>query len=431
MRRRNFLAGLGLGLVGSAAGLTGCSSGFTRGRQEGQGITLRMTMWTSNPKQIALFDQIAEEFMAQNEAVTNIEFESLALDQLDMVLATGIIAGDAPDLTWLPVESSLEYIEAGALLDATPVLAATDGYDLPDLVPELQEPWRKGDAQFGVPFSTGPLIMYFNKDLYARAGVRSPAELQAEGNWTWESFRQTSKQLTDATGVPGYVVNDFEFRNWTRLLPLMTAYDASPWNKEATRCTVDSPEMRDALGVFHGMVFEDGSSPVPGQQVDFWGGQAGATSAFLGSSSLLADAPFGWDIIPTPGGPAGDGQAVGQSAIVALAAGKNHDAALAFLAFLTNRKNAARISRFFPPARRSLLNAGVLAESSGLLSAEDLEPIVDSITTKGRIFPVAPNAASVANALDSSFDEFVYRPDTDLNQALPKVCAAIAPVLSS
>lgn len=428
MRRRSFLAGLGL--VSAAGGLAGCSSGFTRSRPKGDGITLRMTLWTSNPKQLALFNTIADEFMAMNRSVTNIEFESLTLDQLDMVLATGITAGDAPDLSWLPVESSLEYIDAGALLDATPVLSATDGYDFADLDPRLQEPWRQGDAQYGVPFSTGPLIMYYNSDLYAKAGVKSPADLLADGDWNWESFRRISKELTGAAGVPGYVVNDFKFRNWTRLLPVMNAYEASPWNADATGCTADSPQMRDALGLFHGMVFEDGSSPVPGQQVDFFGGQAGATSAFLGSNSLLADASFKWDIVPTPGGPAGEMQSVGQSAIVALSAGKNHEAALAFLAFLTNRDNAARISKFFPPARKSLLNADVLAQSSGLLSPQQLEPIVASITTKGRIFPVAPNNASVANALNSSFDEFVYRPDADLATSLPKVCAAIEPVLT-
>lgn len=429
MRRRSFLGHLGL--AGLATSLAGCLPGFTRDKPDAEGITLRMTMWSSSPDHLALFDEIAAEFMADHEEVTNIEFESLTLDQLDMVLTTGMTADDAPDLTWLPVESSLEYIDAGALLDALPALSSTPGYDLDDLVPDLQEPWRRGGAQYGVPFSTGPLIMYFNKDLYAEAGVRSPAELLAEGEWTWEAFRKISQELTEATGHPGYVVNDFDFQNWTRLLPLMNAYDASPWNEDATRCTADSPEMREALGVFNGMVFEDRTSPVPGQQADFWGGQAGATTAFLGSSSLLEGATFDWDIVPTPGGPAGDVQAVGQSAIVALAAGKNHDATLDFLAFLTNRENARRISAFFPPARKSLLNAEVLAESSGLLTAEHLGPIVESITTNGRIFPVATNGARVANALDSSLDEFVYKPDADLDEALPKVCDAIEPVLSA
>ncbi|WP_152354700.1 ABC transporter substrate-binding protein [Brachybacterium subflavum] len=429
MRRRRFLTGLGGTAL--AAGFAGCAPGFTRTTPTEGGIALRMTMWSSNPDQLALFDEIADAFIAEHDEVTSIDFESLALDQLDMVLTTGMTAGDPPDLTWLPVESSLEYIDAGALLDAAPVLSSTPGYDVDDLVPALQERWRRGDAQYGVPFSTGPLIMYFNKDLYAKAGVRSPAELLAEDQWTWEAFRETSRQLTEATGMPGYVLNDFDFQNWTRLLPIMDAYDASPWDSDATRCTADSPEMREAMTLFHDMVFEDGSSPIPGQQADFWGGQAGATTAFLGSSSLLEDASFEWDVVRTPGGPAGDTQSIGQSSIVALSAGRNTEAALEFLAFLTNTENAKKISQFFPPARESLLNAEVLAESSGLLTAEDLEPIVESITTKGRLFPVASNGARVANALDSSLDEFVYKQDVDLAEALPKVCTAIEPVLSA
>src|SRR5690625_6885230 len=121
MQRPSSLASLGAAAL--APGPAGCLPGFTRDRPDDGGITLRMTMWSSSPEHLALFDEIAEEFMAENGAVTNIEFESLTLDQLDMVLTTGMTAGDAPDLTWLPVESSLEYIDAGALLDARPTLS--------------------------------------------------------------------------------------------------------------------------------------------------------------------------------------------------------------------------------------------------------------------------------------------------------------------
>lgn len=424
--RIRFLAAASV--VALAAGLTACSSGEP-GDAPASDIELRMTMWTSNPDHIALFNELADEYMADHPEVIDIEFESLTLDQLDTVLTTGIAAGDAPDLTWLPVESSREYIEAGALLDAAPVLQATDGYDFDDLVPALQERWRDGDAQYGVPFSTGPLALYYNADLYAQAGVKSPADLIAEDNWTWESFREVSQQLTAATGVPGYVVNDFEFKNWTRLVPLLYAYDASPWSEDASSCTADSPEMQEALGLFNGMVFEDGSSPLPGQQVDFWGGQAGATTAFLSSSALLADATFNWGLVRSPSGPAGEVQAMGQAAIVALAAGKNHDAALDFLAFLTNADNAARLAQFYPPARESLLTTDVVVGSSTILTPELVQPIIDAIKTDGRIFPVAANAAAVAEALNSSLDEFVFTPGADLSEALPKVCEALDPLL--
>src|SRR5699024_3304781 len=151
------------------------------------GINLRIARRSSSPDHLALFEEIADAFLAEHEEISGVEFESLSLDQLDMVLTTGMTAGDPPDLTWLPVGSSLEYIDAGALLDLAPTLAATPDYDAGDLVPELQERWRVGEAQYGVPFSTGPLIMYFNKTLYAEAGVASPADLLADDDWTWEA----------------------------------------------------------------------------------------------------------------------------------------------------------------------------------------------------------------------------------------------------
>lgn len=142
MRRSTFLTGLGVTAL--TAGLAACSGNGPASDQASGDITLRMTMWTSNPDHIALFEEIAEEFMAQEPSVTDIQFESLTLDQLDTVLTTGVTSGDAPDLTWLPVESSREYIEAGALLDVAPTLTSTEGYNYDDLVPALQERWQEG-----------------------------------------------------------------------------------------------------------------------------------------------------------------------------------------------------------------------------------------------------------------------------------------------
>jgi multiple sugar transport system substrate-binding protein len=285
-----------LAMAAALFALAACSSGSPDADAEtsesASNVELRMTLWTSNPDQLALFQSIADDFMAQEPAVTSISFDSLTLDQLDTVLTSGIQAGTPPDLTWLPVESSAQYVQAGALADVAPVLKEAEGYDFDDLIPSLNERWQDGDALHGVPFSTGALVLFYNKDLYAEAGVKSPEDLIAEGNWTWESFRDISRQLHDELDVPGYVVNDFDYKNWTRLLPILYAYGAEPWNEDATQCTANSQEFADAIQLFHDMVFTDGSAPVPGQQADFWGGQAGATTAFLSSNALLQDAQF-------------------------------------------------------------------------------------------------------------------------------------------
>lgn len=411
-----------------AASLTACTSGGSEPQAQ-EDIDLRMTMWSSNPDHLALFESIADDFMAEYPAVTSIEFESITLDQLDAVVTTGIAGGDAPDLSWMPVESSRQYIEAGALLDVAPVLKETDAFDYDDLIPELQTRWRDGEAQFGVPFSTSPPVMFYNKDVYAAAGVPSPADLIASGDWNWDSFREISRQLKESTGTTGYVIDDFDYKNWLRLISLMYRYDAEPWNEDATECTADSPEMVEAVSLYHDMVYVDGSSPLPGQQVDFWGGQAGATSAFLSRTALLADATFEWGIAPIPEGPDGGAHAVGQSAIVALKAGKHHDAAVAFLTFLTNKENTERLAQFFPPARTSLLDADVIAGTSPILTVELVEPVVDAVVEDGKIFPVAADSAAVAEAMNKVFDEHIWTPDADIESALGIVCEEIGPLL--
>src|SRR5699024_6646175 len=131
-----------------------CSSGDGSSDSDGAGssVELRMTVWTSDPDALAMFDSIGNEFVKQHPEVSAVTFDSLTLDQLDTTITTGIQAGDPPDLSWLPVEKSLEYIQSDALVDLAPTLESTEGYNFDDLVPRLQQYWTDGDALYGVPF---------------------------------------------------------------------------------------------------------------------------------------------------------------------------------------------------------------------------------------------------------------------------------------
>lgn len=392
-------------------------------------VELRMTIWSANPDHVGVFESLGAEFAEQNDRVSSVTIESFNLADLDTLFTTQIAAGNAPDVSWLPVESSAEYIDAGALLDLSGIIADTPDFDFDDFIPSLLERWQVDDAIYGIPFSTGPLIMYYNKDLYAQAGVKDPGQLIEEGNWNWDTFREVSKELHESLDMPAYVLNDFDFKNWTRLLPYLTAYGASPWSDDSTACTLNAPEAVDALSVFHGMTFDDGSMPIPGQQVDFWGGGAAATSAFLGSSANLSEVDFEWGIAPTPGGPAGDVVATGQASIVAFAAGNNTEEAQELVAFLGGKEPMAEYSAFFPPIRESVLTPEVLTANSEVLTPESVVPIIEGIKDNGQVFPVTKSNAKVTDALNSSLDELFYQPGIDVEQALSGVCEAIGPML--
>ncbi|MCC2028075.1 sugar ABC transporter substrate-binding protein [Microbacterium sp. YMB-B2] len=420
-------------LAVASLAVVACSSGGTSSDTDASGgaddVELRMTIWSANPDHVAAFQELGDEFAEQNDRVASVTIESFNLADLDTLVTTQISAGDAPDVSWLPVESSAEYIKSGALVDLRETIDKTEGFDFDDFIPSLLERWEVDDAVYGIPFSTGPLIMYYNKDLYAQAGIKDPGQLIADGDWTWDTFRETSKQLTDKLGVPGYALNDFDFKNWTRLLPFLNAYDASPWNEDATECTLDSDEAVDALSVFHGMTFDDGSMPVPGQQVDFWGGGAAATSAFLGSAANLSEVDFDWGIAPTPAGPAGDVVATGQASIVAFAAGNHTEEATELVAFLGSKDAMSKYSGFFPPIRESVLTPEVLTQNSDVLTPEAVEPIIEGIKENGKVFPVTESNAAVTDALNSSLDEAFYQPGVDVKPALSSVCEAVEPLL--
>lgn len=422
---------LAIAVLATASLVAACSSGATPDADESgaDDVDLRMTIWSANPDHVGVFESLGAEFAEQNPRVASVKIESFNLAELDTLVTTQISAGDAPDVSWLPVESSAEYIKAGALVDLREIIDKTDGFDFDDFIPSLLERWEVDDAVYGIPFSTGPLIMYYNKDLYAEAGVKDPGQLMADGNWTWDTFRETSKELSAATGGPAYALNDFDFKNWTRLLPYLNAYDASPWNADATQCTLDAPEAVDALSVFHGMTFDDGSMPVPGQQVDFWGGGVAATSAFLGSAANLGDVTFDWGIAPTPAGPAGDVVATGQASIVAFSAGNHTAEAAELVAFLGSKDAMAEYSGFFPPIRESVLTPEVLTQNSDVLTPEAVVPIIEGVKENGKVFPVTESNAAVADALNSSLDEFFYQPGIDVKEALTSVCGDVGPLL--
>jgi len=420
---------LAVATLAVASLVVACSSTTNPDTSGADDVDLRMTIWSANPDHVGVFEELGAEFAEQHPRVASVKIESFDLAQLDTLVTTQISAGDAPDVSWLPVESSAEYIEAGALVDLREKIDASEDFDFDDLIPSLLERWVVDDSVYGIPFSTGPLIMYYNKDLYTQAGVKDPGQLIAEGDWTWDSFRETSKQLADAAGVPGYALNDFDFKNWTRLLPYLNAYGASPWNDDATQCTLDASEAVDALSVFHGMTFDDGSMPVPGQQVDFWGGGAAATSAFLGSAANLSEVTFDWGIAPTPAGPAGDVVATGQASIVAFAAGNNTEEAADLVTFLGSKDAMAEYSGFFPPIRESVLTPEILTKNSDVLTPEAVVPIIEGVKENGKVFPVTQSNAAVADALNSSLDEFFYQPGIDVKQALTSVCGDVAPLL--
>lgn len=85
----------------------------------------------------------------------------------------------------------------------------------------------------GIPTGT-----YFNKDLFSRFGVKSPADYVKENNWNWNTFLECAKNMTRVSGGTqyyGYALKNGNIGVWATT---NTIFDP---NQDVTKFQMDKP----------------------------------------------------------------------------------------------------------------------------------------------------------------------------------------------
>lgn len=411
------------------AAACGGSSGSKAGGSTKGPISLRMTVWTSNKDQLALFDQIASDYMKTHSNVTSIKFDPLPFDSYTTSLTTQIAGGNPPDMGWIFERDAPSFVSSGALFDLTPTLKKAKDYQYDDLAPAPLKLWQNKGDLYAFPFSTSPFGLFYNADLFSKAGVPTPDQMIASNSWTWQNAEQAAAKIHAATGQSGLVVRDFDYKLWEQLAQIWRGFGADAWSADGKTCQFDQQPMVQAMTFIHKAIFTDKAMPPPGTSVDFFAGNAGMTTTQISRASLLKAAKFKWGLVPLPAGPAGDAQVVGQAGIGVFAKGKHAQAAADFLAFFTNPTNSAKLAQYFPPPRKSLLNADTLAKANPLLSKQQLQNVVINGIEKGKVLPSHLNFSKIEDVVRAALDP-MWQPNADVSAVLKKVCTAVNPVLT-
>lgn len=427
-RRARTAMALGGGIAATALVLAGCSGSPDAAQTPDEPVALRMTVWTADETQLAMFQEIADAYVADNpELVSEVSFEPIPFEDYTTTLTTQLAGGNAPDLGWILESYAPEFVSSGALADITDTLKDTEGYDYDDLVESSLALWQQDDRLYAYPFSNSPFAMFVNTDQVAAAGQPNPADLVASGDWTYDAARDISAAAAQSSGKQGLVVRDFDYRVWENLASIWGGWGAAPWSADGSECTLTDPEMVDALTWIHDAAFVDKAMPGPGVTADFFAGDAAMTITQISRASALDDS-FAWDIVPLPAGPESQQNVIGQAGIGVFANAKHPEVAADFLAYFTNPENAEKLATYFPPPRESLLNAETLAAANPRLSEEQLQAVVvdgiqDAITK-----PAHVNFAKLQDAVRAELDA-LWVADADVEAVLTSTCEAIAPLL--
>jgi raffinose/stachyose/melibiose transport system substrate-binding protein len=139
----------------------------------------------------SLLQSIIDEFEAANPGVT-IEWTNLENEALKAKIATEMQAGNPPDLfqSWGGGVLA-QQVEAG--------MARAIDADIADwkdtMNPGAMSIYQVDGVQYGIPYNFGLVGFWYNKDLFAEAGISEPAT-------TWGQFLTDVQKLKDAGITP-------------------------------------------------------------------------------------------------------------------------------------------------------------------------------------------------------------------------------------
>ncbi|MEM6429921.1 MAG: extracellular solute-binding protein [Deinococcota bacterium] len=247
--------------------------------------------------------QLIEMFEAENPGIEVVQ-ETFPYADYEAQVGASLPAGVGPDVVqlfygWLGAWERAGYVEPlpEQYFDATMVDA--------EFVPMAQAA-KRGGVYYGLPTAVRSLAIFYNKDMFAEAGIDGPPE-------TWDDFIEAGQALTQQRGPRyeqiGYgIAPGGQDHHLIREI-LTRQFGGQPYSDDGTDVMYDEQAGIDALNFYASWVTEHGvgSMDFPGQENNAYrdGFRAQQTVAMIidGSfaiNSVRNTAEFDWGVAEIP-----------------------------------------------------------------------------------------------------------------------------------
>lgn len=143
-------------------------------------VTIEWWHITTEEAQKAVWQKLADDYMASHPDV-NVEITVLDNEAFKTKLTTVMQSGEPPDIfqSWGGGVMN-EYANAGLLKDITADLDADGGAWRNTFSPGALGVYSLDSKNYGVPWDMGMVGFWYNKDLFAQAGIDAPPTTWAE-----------------------------------------------------------------------------------------------------------------------------------------------------------------------------------------------------------------------------------------------------------
>ncbi|OXM16843.1 ABC transporter substrate-binding protein [Paenibacillus herberti] len=404
-KRIGYLA-LFLAMATTATACSGNTNGETTTPTDSSGkkVELKFATW-GNPAQLELYQGLFAKF---NESHPNIEVKIDSIPFADYQQKISVLAAgrELPDIAWISERMVPQFMANDILGDITDV-AADPTFNRDDIIPSTLDLFRKDGKLYGVPFSTPPSVVFYNRDLFEKAGLTSPNELAEQGKWTWEEFVKSAKLISDGpTSGRTYGANFFrDWKTWIMLASYSWSNGSAPFKEDMSKFTWNDAYGVETLKMLQTMMFVDKSHPKAGEQVSFESGKLGMifdNYSFVSKARTIKD--FKWSIAPMPSGSQGTVPMMGQAGYVLFKESKHPKEAKELIKFLAGQEGIQTTSAFFVPPRQSVLGSDAFLKQEGNPDPADIKQAVIDEMPKAKVQPGHIQWQKIDTEILSGFD---------------------------
>jgi multiple sugar transport system substrate-binding protein len=383
---------------------SGSESGSTNSPEKSGDVELKFMMW-GNQAHMDVYTKLIDGFKKENPGI-QVTMESAPFADYQQKISVLAAGKSLPDIAWVSERMVPQFKENGILGDVSEFKNDAD-FKLDDYIPSTLDLFRDGDKLLGLPFSTPPMVMFYNKTLFDKANLTDPNNLAKEGKWTWAEFEKSAKAITNKDAQNRvYGVNFFrDWKTWVALSSYSWSNGSGPFNKDITEFTWNDQYGVETFEMLERMMFTDESHPKAGEQVSFDAGNVGMffdVYSYVSKAREIKD--FEWSIAPTPSGSLGSVPMLGQAGYTLFKDSKHPEEAKKLLKYFASQEGIQATSTFFVPPRTTVLNSDEFINQPNNPSKEHIIQTVIDEMPKARILPGHVRWQNIDNAILQGFD---------------------------
>ncbi|MGO4237792.1 sugar ABC transporter substrate-binding protein [Pseudarthrobacter sp. YAF2] len=277
--------------LGLAAGLllTGCGrdNAATNTTETGKAIasgaaTGTINLWAQGDE-AKLLPGLLKDFEAENPGVT-VNVTAIPWDAAHNKYQTAIAGGTTPDLAQMGTTWMTDFSDA---FDPKPAEIDSSGF-----FPSSVKSTQIGGTSLGVPWFVDTRVLYYRKDLAAKAGY-------PEFPTTWDGLTALAKALKSQDGVKyGVQLPAGGSDSFQSMLPFLWSNGAQFISQDNSKWTFDTPQIVDALKYYQSFFTDGLANKAPAT------GAGAAEAAFVnGEAPVLIGGPSELAQLDQAGGP--------------------------------------------------------------------------------------------------------------------------------